>query len=112
MSWVPLSEEERPSYTLLESVSLRALRCGPIPRHVAFIMDGNRRFARAAGIEKIEGHAAGFARLSETLQGRDPYGGGIQDYVQCKSDTNGPRFCPSRIIRSALHIDIELRVAS
>ena len=51
----------------------RALRCGPIPRHVAFIMDGNRRFARAAGIEKIEGHAAGFARLSETLQGRgDP----------------------------------------
>ena len=67
MSWVP-DAEERPSYTFLESVSLRALRCGPVPRHVAFIMDGNRRFARAAGIEKLEGHAAGFARLSETLQ--------------------------------------------
>jgi len=72
MSWIP--EEERPSYSLLESVSIRALRCGPIPRHVAFIMDGNRRFARAAGIEKIEGHAAGFARLSETLQWCDELG--------------------------------------
>ena len=37
-------------------------------------MDGNRRFARAAGIEKIEGHAAGFARLSETLQWCDELG--------------------------------------
>ena len=84
MSWVPLSEEERPSYTFLESVSLRALRCGPIPRHVAFIMDGNRRFARAAGIEKIEGHAAGFARLSDTLQGCCQYGGGFNSFK------NGP----------------------
>ena len=37
-------------------------------------MDGNRRFARAAGIEKIDGHAAGFEKLSEALQWCDELG--------------------------------------
>jgi ditrans,polycis-polyprenyl diphosphate synthase len=65
MSWVPSSP---PSYSLLESLSLRALRCGSVPSHLAFIMDGNRRFAKANGLEKIDGHAQGFEKLSETLQ--------------------------------------------
>ena len=32
---------------------------GDRPRHVAIIMDGNRRWARAQGLTEIEGHAAG-----------------------------------------------------
>uniref|UniRef100_A0A182N470 Alkyl transferase n=1 Tax=Anopheles dirus TaxID=7168 RepID=A0A182N470_9DIPT len=47
---------------------IRVLQAGPIPRHVAFIMDGNRRYARKANIAKAEGHSAGFEKLSETLQ--------------------------------------------
>jgi undecaprenyl diphosphate synthase len=31
----------------------------PIPRHVAIIMDGNRRWARERGIPEAQGHAAG-----------------------------------------------------
>ncbi|XP_050100023.1 dehydrodolichyl diphosphate synthase complex subunit DHDDS-like [Anopheles aquasalis] len=47
---------------------IRVLRAGPIPDHVAFIMDGNRRYAKKANIAKVEGHSAGFEKLSETLQ--------------------------------------------
>ncbi len=32
---------------------------GPVPRHVAIIMDGNRRWARSRGLPEMEGHAAG-----------------------------------------------------
>ncbi len=28
-----------------------------MPQHVAFIMDGNRRFAQANNLQKIEGHS-------------------------------------------------------
>lgn len=48
---------------------LRALRHGgPIPRHVAFIMDGNRRWARRSKLEVHEGHLRGGEKLSESLQ--------------------------------------------
>ena len=41
-----------------------ALSQGPIPQHVAFVMDGNRRFARSHKIETIEGHGLGFEALA------------------------------------------------
>jgi len=39
------------------------LRQGNIPRHVAFIMDGNRRWARERGLPVIEGHYGGVEAL-------------------------------------------------
>lgn len=44
------------------------VRQGEVPRHVAFIMDGNRRFARREGLEAADGHARGFAKLKEALE--------------------------------------------
>lgn len=41
-----------------------ALRQGPMPQHVAFVMDGNRRFARSHKIETVEGHNLGFEALA------------------------------------------------
>src|SRR4051794_37999321 len=48
----------------LRELLIGALRQGPIPQHVAFIMDGNRRFARRSHIETVEGHNLGFEALA------------------------------------------------
>ena len=39
-----------------------------LPRHVAIIMDGNRRWARARGLADFEGHAAGVEAIRELLR--------------------------------------------
>ncbi|KAI1766856.1 Undecaprenyl diphosphate synthase [Hypoxylon sp. FL1150] len=44
------------------------LKQGPIPLHVAFEMDGNRRFAKNHKIETIEGHHLGFEALARVLE--------------------------------------------
>jgi ditrans,polycis-polyprenyl diphosphate synthase len=48
----------------LRELLIGALRQGPIPQHVAFVMDGNRRFARNNHLETVEGHNLGFEALA------------------------------------------------
>jgi ditrans,polycis-polyprenyl diphosphate synthase len=43
---------------------LASLRQGPVPQHIAFVMDGNRRYAKNKKKEAIEGHSAGFESLA------------------------------------------------
>lgn len=45
-----------------------ALAAAPVPQHIAFIMDGNRRFADRLRLQKVEGHAWGYRRLIEALE--------------------------------------------
>ncbi|KAI0283376.1 putative undecaprenyl diphosphate synthase-domain-containing protein [Russula aff. rugulosa BPL654] len=51
----------------IRRVLLGILKTGPIPHHVAFIMDGNRRYARDKGVKVIQGHVDGFAALRRIL---------------------------------------------
>lgn len=39
-----------------------------IPQHIAIIMDGNRRWARARGLSDIKGHEAGSEALEEIVE--------------------------------------------
>jgi len=39
-----------------------------VPRHVAIIMDGNRRWARGRGASELDGHAAGVEAIREVLR--------------------------------------------
>ena len=43
------------------------LRHGRVPQHIAFIMDGNRRYARAHSLATPSGHAHGFQALESLL---------------------------------------------
>ncbi|XP_037074509.1 dehydrodolichyl diphosphate synthase complex subunit DHDDS-like [Pollicipes pollicipes] len=63
MTWI--SEKK---LTWYENLCLNVLKAGHVPKHMAFIMDGNRRFAKRNNLEKTEGHSRGFTKLSETLK--------------------------------------------
>lgn len=39
------------------------LRFGPVPQHIAFIMDGNRRFAERRREDRAAGHTYGFHKV-------------------------------------------------
>ncbi len=52
----------------LERCLLKVAKRGNVPTHVAFIMDGNRRFARSKGRMEIEGHRDGFSSLLKILE--------------------------------------------
>ncbi|ELR18859.1 dehydrodolichyl diphosphate synthase [Acanthamoeba castellanii str. Neff] len=59
----------RPWYELWTRKFFNAvLACGPLPKHIGFIMDGNRRFAQKKSMEKIVGHTMGFNKLKEALE--------------------------------------------
>ena len=47
---------------------LGELNLAMLPRHVAFIMDGNRRWAKERKLNKLEGHRAGVKTVRETVE--------------------------------------------
>ncbi|KAJ6620305.1 Decaprenyl diphosphate synthase-like protein [Mycena sp. CBHHK59/15] len=51
-----------------ERLLLRVLAAGPIPQHVAFVMDGNRRYARMNQKAIHQGHSDGFVALRRMLE--------------------------------------------
>lgn len=48
---------------------LDAIRRGPIPQHLAIIMDGNGRWARKRGLPRVAGHRAGMDAINRCLDG-------------------------------------------
>ncbi|KAL8765824.1 MAG: hypothetical protein Q9209_007228 [Squamulea sp. 1 TL-2023] len=66
--WILQSPPAEWALQQLRELLIGALRQGPIPQHVAFVMDGNRRFAKSHRIETVEGHNLGFEALARVLE--------------------------------------------
>lgn len=64
LAWVP-------GFSILESVLhqflISTLKTGPIPQHVSFVMDGNRRFAQTHRLPLKEGHRLGAEAMVKVL---------------------------------------------
>lgn len=56
------------AYQAYERRLSREILRGPIPKHLAIIMDGNRRFARELGLSSTDGHRRGKEKLEEVLE--------------------------------------------
>ena len=52
-----------PIYKVYEKRLERQIRKGPVPKHLAVIMDGNRRYAESLGMLPFEGHVKGKTTL-------------------------------------------------
>ncbi|PRT56368.1 Dehydrodolichyl diphosphate synthase complex subunit SPAC4D7.04c [Wickerhamiella sorbophila] len=52
----------------LNDIAIHVLKTGPIPNHIAIVMDGNRRYAQSRNIETVKGHTAGFETFLRTAQ--------------------------------------------
>ncbi|XP_053967807.1 dehydrodolichyl diphosphate synthase complex subunit DHDDS [Anastrepha obliqua] len=64
MSWV--SDYQ---YKWYETLAMNVVRAGGnVPRHIAFVMDGNRRYAKSQCLPKIDGHSHGFEKLANCLR--------------------------------------------
>lgn len=53
--------------TFLRKCLIAVLAYGPMPKHIAFIMDGNRRYAKFRSIQEGTGHRVGFSALMSNL---------------------------------------------
>ena len=55
-------------YRAYETRLLNEIRTAPVPRHVAVIMDGNRRFAESMGMDSAQGHFMGRDKLEQVIE--------------------------------------------
>ncbi|WP_173924500.1 isoprenyl transferase [Agromyces sp. Marseille-P2726] len=94
-------------YRLYQNRLRRDLDPAGLPRHVAMIIDGNRRWARQLGYETAaHGHRAGAAKMREFLEWCDDLGIGVVTLYLLSSDNLGNR--PSAELSDLFEIIAEL----
>ncbi len=81
------SEGRGPLYRLYANRLRRQLSDAPVPRHVAMMIDGNRRWARQLGFATAaHGHRAGAAKMREFLRWCDDVGVTVVSLYLLSSD--------------------------
>jgi undecaprenyl diphosphate synthase len=69
-----------------------------IPRHVAIIMDGNGRWARARGMPRVWGHQKGRKSVREVVETASNLGIGYLTLYTFSSELNWPRAVEARAL--------------
>ncbi|VVC88775.1 unnamed protein product [Leptidea sinapis] len=54
--------------SFFQLLCIKIVKTGRVPQHLAFIMDGNRRYAKKLSVNTTDGHTKGFDKLSEALK--------------------------------------------
>ena len=94
-------------YRLYGNRLRRGLDPAALPRHVAMIIDGNRRWARQLGYDSAaHGHRAGAAKMREFLEWCDDLGISVVTLYLLSSDNLGNR--PSAELADLIEIIAEL----
>jgi len=94
-------------YRLYQNRLRRELDRSTLPRHVAMIIDGNRRWAKQLGYRSAaDGHRAGAAKMREFLEWCDDLGIGVVTLYLLSSDNLGNR--PSAELADLIEIIAEL----
>lgn len=57
MSWI-----RENTLSFLQLLAVKIIKSGKVPKHVAFIMDGNRRYADKRNFDRLQGHSKGFVQ--------------------------------------------------
>ncbi|CAF1006504.1 unnamed protein product [Didymodactylos carnosus] len=66
---INMLSKSTPQYTWFQRFVCNMIRYGgTIPRHIAIVMDGNRRYARDKGVARSKGHLLGADKLFEVCQ--------------------------------------------
>ncbi|GMM37079.1 ditrans,polycis-polyprenyl diphosphate synthase [Saccharomycopsis crataegensis] len=81
---------------LIKHILIRSLRTGNLPNHIAFIMDGNRRYAKQHKLPVSQGHNMGSESLASILelcyklniQAVSIYAFSIENFNRSKSEVN------------------------
>jgi short-chain Z-isoprenyl diphosphate synthase len=94
-------------YRLYQNRLRRELDAAALPRHVAMIIDGNRRWAKQLGYDSAaHGHRAGAAKMREFLEWCDDLGINVVTLYLLSSDNLGNR--PSSELADLIEIIAEL----
>ncbi|HKH07906.1 MAG TPA: isoprenyl transferase [Agromyces sp.] len=94
-------------YRLYQNRLRRGLDTAALPRHVAMIIDGNRRWAKQLGYDSAaHGHRAGAAKMREFLEWCDELGISTVTLYLLSSDNLGNR--PSAELSDLIEIIAEL----
>jgi short-chain Z-isoprenyl diphosphate synthase len=94
-------------YRLYQNRLRRELDAAVLPRHVAMIIDGNRRWAKQLGYDSAaHGHRAGAAKMREFLEWCDDLGINVVTLYLLSSDNLGNR--PSSELADLIEIIAEL----